>query len=197
MKKNAKEKINKIIIAIFVVLASYVFVLNILRLYNLNKTTYIEVSEVKYNEYLLERVKLKENIEKIENLNPKYYTNDEKEKIIGIFKDSYNLGEFKLNKSGKYKNILLYDYIEQIPSYPLSLSKYVLKTEKSKYTYSTLSSQSYRSLYYSSLIGSDYSALNENYGAINWNFLCSTYIKYYSDLNEYADIVLQNEGGIK
>ncbi len=197
MKKNAKEKINKIIIGIFVVLASYICVLNILRLYNLNKTTYIEVSEKKYSQYIAERAKLKENIEKIENLNPKYYTNDEKEIIIGIFKDSYNSGEFKLNKSGKYKNILLYNYIAQIPSYPISLSKYVLKIEKSKYTYSELSSISFRSLYYFSLIGSDYSALNENYGAINWHFLCSTYIKYYSDLNEYADIVLQNEGGIK
>lgn len=112
-KKKRKEKISKILLAVFIVVASYTLLLNILRLYNMyNK---IEIKVHTYKEIEEQLSILNENIYKIRNMNEGYYTEEELTKISKYFLEKYNKYSSNIllkNKSEKYNYIEILEIME-------------------------------------------------------------------------------------
>lgn len=98
-----KEKILNIILAVFVVIASYLLVFNVSRLYNMYSEIEIEVEN--YKEIEEQLTILKGKVDRINNLREGYYDERELSRIKNYFSNTYNRysnSTLLKNRSGKY-----------------------------------------------------------------------------------------------
>ena len=112
-KKIRKEKILNIVLALFMVVASYVLVLNVTRIYHMYSKIEIEVKNYKEIEEQLSI--LKSNVNKVNKLEEGYYDKKELDRIKGYFSDKYNSYSNSVllkNKSGRYNYIEVLKILE-------------------------------------------------------------------------------------
>lgn len=203
-KKKRKEKTSKILLAIFIVVASYTLVLNVSRIYNMYSKIEIEVTNYKELEEQLSI--LKKNVDEINNLEEGYYDEKELTKIKDYFKDSYNRYSNSIllkNRSGKYTYAELLQILE-LDNYSLGRNfvaeKNIFK-EKDKYEEyflnrrmnGSLSNGILVSILTNDISNSSFEFKGNIITARSYNF-DHIFLKELENINMLADIALEKGG---